>query len=76
MSEQEWLNIFASNLVSMMKEQGITQSQLSDLSGIAESSISYYIRGLKVPGIRAIINISYALDCSVADLVDFGDRIE
>lgn len=75
MSEREWLDIFADNLVAIMKDRGVTQSQLSDESGIAESSISYYIRGLKTPGIKAIINISYALDCSVADLVDFGDRI-
>ena len=75
MSEQEWLEIFADNLVDIMKEYRITQSELAEDSGISESTISKYIHKKQLPGIKAIINLAYALDIDVNDFIDFGDRI-
>lgn len=76
MSEQEWLDIFADNLISMLDEANITQRDLADETGLSEAAISYYLHKRKIPGIRAIVNISYALNCDVSELIDFGDRIE
>lgn len=75
MSELEWLDIFANNLVEMLAEVRMTQRELAEASGISEASISGYVRRQKMPGIKAILNISYALNCSVNDLIDFGDMI-
>lgn len=76
MTEVEWLDTFAGNLVSLMQERGYSQGDLAEESGLDESSISRYINGRRLPNIRAIINIAYALDCDVNELIDFGDRIK
>lgn len=75
MSEMEWLDIFGDNLKDMLKEANMTQRELADECGLSEVAISTYIHKRKIPGLKAIINISYALDCSIDDLIDFGDRI-
>ena len=76
MSQQEWLNIFGDNLVSILEEEQISQKELSRLTGLSESTISRYINKLQMPAVRAIINISYALDWSFEDMLNYGDIIE
>jgi transcriptional regulator with XRE-family HTH domain len=76
MSEQEWLDIFASNLDAMIRDKGMTQLDLADDTGLSKSTISSYINARKMPGVKAIVNIAYALDCDVSDLIDFGETIE
>ena len=76
MSQQEWLNIFGDNLVSILEEERISQKELSRLTGLSESTISRYINKLQMPTVRAIINISYALDWSFEDMLNYGDIIE
>lgn len=75
MSEVEWMDIFSDNLVSAMKDARITQRELADMTGLGEATISRYISRQRIPNIKAIINLAYALDCDVSDLIDFGDRI-
>ena len=75
MSELEWLDIFSNNLLEMLDEAHMTQRELADEAGLSESTISHYINRTRMPGIRAILNIAYALDCDVNELIDFGDRI-
>lgn len=75
MTELEWLDIFGDNLASMLNDAHISQRELADETGLSEATISYYISKRKMPGIKSIINISHALNCDVADLIDFGDRI-
>ena len=43
MSQQEWLDIFGDNLLSILEEEGISQKELSRLTGLSESTISRYI---------------------------------
>lgn len=76
MSELDWLDIFAGNLRDMLIDANMSQRELADASGLAESTISSYINKQKIPSLKAIINISYALDCDVTELIDFGDAIE
>ena len=76
MSETEWLDIFGDNLVQMLYEANMSQRELSEATFINESTISRYIKKQRMPNIKHIISITYALDCSVNDLVDFGDLIE
>lgn len=76
MSEVEWMRIFAGNLRSWMDELRITQSELAEEANLAESTISNYINQVKMPSVRSVINLAYALDCTVSDLIDFGDMIE
>lgn len=76
MSELEWLDIFGDNLKDMIEGVGYTQRDLADETGLSESTISRYISKKQMPCIRALVNIAYVLDCSLDDLMDFGDRIE
>lgn len=76
MTELEWLDIFADNLASMMEESGYTQMDLAEETGLSQSTISTYLNKRKFPGVKAIINIAYALDCEVTELIDFDETIE
>lgn len=75
MQESEWMDIFGDNLLEMLKESNMTQRDLANKARLAESTVNDYIHKRKMPGVRAIVNIAYALNCSVSDLIDFGDRI-
>lgn len=76
MTQAEWRNIFAHNLKVILQCNGMTQTQLARDTGLSVSRISDYINGKATPTIFAIINMAYALDISIDELVDFSDRIE
>lgn len=75
MTQTEWRDIFANNLISILEEKGMSQKQLSVDSGISMSTISDYINKRSMPGLIAIINMAYALDVNVDEFIDFGERI-
>lgn len=76
MTELEWLDIFGDNLQDILKDQNISQRELSNKTGLSEASISNYINKRRVPSLKALINISYALNFDVSDLIDFGEIIK
>lgn len=76
MTETQWIDAFGDNLASMLDEARLTQKDLAEMTGLSEGAISSYIRKKKVPGFKAIINIAYALDCEVSELIDFGSTID
>ena len=76
MSQQEWLDVFGDNLLSILEEEGISQKELSRLTGLSESTISRYINKLQMPNMRAIINISYALNWSFEDMLNYGSMLD
>lgn len=75
MTQTEWRNIFGDNLASILEDTGMSQSQLARDSGLSVSRINDYINKNATPTIFAIINIAYALDMDVSELVDFDERI-
>lgn len=76
MTEMEWIDIFGDNLADMLKYAKMSQQELADDTGLSKATISAYIHKRKAPGLKAIINISYSIGCSVDDLVDFEEMIE
>ena len=76
MSQQEWLDVFGDNLLSILEEERISQKELSRLTGLSESTISRYINKSQMPNVRAIINISYALNWSFEDMLNYGSMLE
>lgn len=70
------MDVFANNLDEMMRDANISQKELSDATGLSETTISRYLNKRQLPGVKAILNISYELDCDLYDLIDFGSRIE
>lgn len=75
MTETEWLNIFGDNLKSMLEERNVTQHELARMIGVNTRTLNRYIMKQRIPTIKNIINIAYALDCSLDELIDFGDTI-
>ena len=76
MTKEEWLDSFADNLKSLIREERITQEKLATESGLSKATISKYTNGLQFPTYKAIVNLMYALNCSADDLIDFGEWIE
>lgn len=76
MSEIEWLNIFGDNLLRTIIDSRMTQRELADAAGLSESVISDYVNKRKMPGIRAIVNISYVLGLDINEMIDFGEKIK
>lgn len=76
MSEADLMHTISGNIRSLMEETGYSRKDLSRDTGIPESSISYYIRGRKLPGVKAIFNLCMALNCEVEDIVGYVDYVE
>ena len=76
MTQEAWKRIFADNLVDILNEKGMSQRQLAKDSGVSPAMISEYINRIRIPGLPAVINIAYALDMDVSELVDFDERID
>lgn len=76
MTQEMWKKIFANNLADILNYKGMSQRQLAIDSGVSPAMISDYINGIRMPGLAAAINIAYALDMDVGELVDFDERID
>lgn len=76
MTQREWREIFADNLIDILEERGMSQAQLARDAGLSVSRISDYINMNATPSVFAIINMAYALDMEVDELIDFNSRIE
>lgn len=76
MSEMEWLDMFGDNLVYIMRRTRTTQRKLAEKTGLSQGTISKYINKQQLPGVRAIVKLAYALDCSTDDLIDLGEVID
>ena len=76
MTEKEWKHRIAITLRQKMLDSDMTQSELAKASHLSQGAISNYLNERSVPDIRAIINLSVALNCKVSNLADFGEKIE
>lgn len=76
MTEKEWLIRFSEKLKDVMEEKGYTQAELAKAIRVSQAAVSAYLRASKLPGVRVILNLSYALDIPVDELTDFGGRIK
>ena len=54
---------------------GVNIRDMLEETGISRSTISHYINGDKLPSVNNLINIAYALDCEITDLLDMYCRI-
>nr|DAL32315.1 MAG TPA_asm: helix-turn-helix domain protein [Caudoviricetes sp.] len=76
MSEVEFIDIFANNLCSLMQEVGINRIELANEAHLAKGSITRYLSGERMPSLRAIVNLSMALNCEIYDLIPNYDYID
>ena len=76
MTQGSWKNTFGDNLSAILREKGFTQKQLAKDTGLYMGMISDYINKFTAPNVFAVINMAYALDVDIDDLIDFGETIE
>ena len=72
LNEDLWRDNFAKRLNNLMRTGGITQSRLSDITGISMVTLSKYMNGKAIPSGYNIYRISRALKCSVAELTSIS----
>lgn len=75
MTEIELMQEIGDNIAYELRECGITQQELADEIGVSKSTISRYIKGEIMPSLKNIINMSFFLDCDIADLVNPDEPI-
>ena len=67
-SEDDYRREFGRRLQSIMDRKRITQTMLSESTGIPQPRLSEYINGRHTPNLYAADMIAAALGCSVEDL--------
>lgn len=70
-TEDNWRKEFGNCLNEKLYKKGISQRELSEKTQISQPVISRFINGLATPSTYDLIQISEALDCSIADLTYF-----
>lgn len=69
LSEMEWRSMFSKNLLRKMRNVGMTQDELSYITGISQVTISKYINCKTTPGTYNVRKIANALKCSIGELI-------
>ena len=65
MTEEEYRREFAYRLKFLMRERIITQTRLSEMTGIPQQHISRYCRGDAMPDFYKLNKIARALNCPI-----------
>ena len=68
-SELEAIEIFGDNLRDLMEDVRINQSELAKESQLAQCTIIKYLNKQRMPSMKAIMNLCYALNCDYNDLL-------
>ena len=76
MSEVEFIDIFGDNLQSLMEERGYTQRALARESMISHVTISRYLSKERMPTAKSLVNLAFALECDLDDLVPTYDYVD
>ena len=67
--------IVKQRLKKVMKKNGITQRELSDMSGIPEHCISRYVSGERVPHVKNLVKLTKALNTTTDYLVGLEEDL-
>lgn len=64
MTESEFRREFLFRLRRIMMLKGVTQTELSEMTGISQPVLNNYLNGKNTPGFYAVDKIAKALKCS------------
>lgn len=76
MRKEEWLYDFIKNLRAMMEKKRMTQIELAKKSNLTRKTINKYVNGQQYSSAIAIVNLAYALECDLSDLIWTFDLVE
>lgn len=74
--ERMMIMTWKDKVIKLMNERDMTQKQLSQLSGITESSISRYLHNDQRPRMDIVVNIAKALQVETEYLLDEDEKGE
>lgn len=63
--------LIGEQIAKIRKERELTQSQLAEMIDVSTETISRLERGVSIPSLKTLENISKALHSSLKDLFDF-----
>lgn len=66
-----WKKEFARRLRKKIAMRGITQTNISEFTGISQPLLSLYVQGKSLPSAQKVSAIAKAIGCSVNDLIGF-----
>lgn len=66
----EFFKVIGNNILTILKEKGITQTDLADAIGVSKQVIGKIIKGQKAINALEIKNISNALNVSIDRLIE------
>ena len=69
-SDDDYRNIFATNLAEIMKTRGFSQTELAAQTGLSTAIISKYLNGKAIPTIANLSRIAIVLDCHYDELLE------
>ena len=72
MDETAWRKEFGHKLRRAISNRGISQDELSDISGISRQMLSRYVRGTSTPSGYNLTRLSEILGCDVRDFTRFN----
>ena len=58
-----------------MNYRGISQRELARMTNTPENTLGRYLNGQSIPRADKIVNIAKALDCTVSELIHFGEMV-
>lgn len=61
-------------LLEARRQCGITQQELSDMSGVAQADISRFERGVITPSVHTLLRLVHALGANVAIVFNAQER--
>lgn len=67
-TEFEFKGSIAENVREFRKKAGLTQTALSEMTGIGKSMLCQIEKGTKIPSLGVALNIAKALGCTVDEL--------
>ena len=73
MGKMKKRTILANNLIRLRKKHGLTQEELSKLSGVSRRTIALYETRQANPPIENIEKLAKALNTTIEKLIDFSE---
>lgn len=60
---------FADQLTAILKEKGVTQRDIAEHFEVSEAAVSRYVKGIRVPSLDVIVELSEFLNVSLDRLI-------
>jgi len=75
LTKAQWCRKFSEKVQKLMGYRGFSQRELARIAKIPENTLSRYLSGQRIPRADQIVNIAKALDCTVSELIQFGEMV-